>query len=178
MARVTAVMLRSRAREAMLNGGGRGFMRFLDGGDMLLVTDALRRCEDEAACMRLKAALHAAGFFCREQDGLLLLSPGDGILADMPCPAEPDETDWSSARHGVYSLALRWLAREKLPLTAAGRQLVTDCLRLTWQPQERVLAGCAQLRAQAALMQRRGDFSGLREAGAVLYDWCQEGSRE
>ena len=48
MARVTAVSLRNAAREAMLAAGARGFVRFMDSG-ALLVSDAVRRCADEAA---------------------------------------------------------------------------------------------------------------------------------
>jgi len=178
MARMTAVMLRSIARETMITCGGRGFMRFLDDGDMLLVTDALRRCADKAERNCLVAALEGAGFACWEQDGLLLLAPSEAMLEGMTCPAETAATDWRGVRHGAHSLALRWLRKDARPLTQAGRQLIVDCLRLTWQPEERVLAGCARLRAQVALMQRSGDFSGMREAGAILYDWCQEGKSD
>lgn len=175
MARMTAAMLRSLARETMISGGGRGFMRFLDSGDMLLVTDAPRRSADDTQKDNLMCAFAGAGFACREQDGLMLLAPGTAMLEGVACPSKIMEPDWNDPRCGVHALALRWLSKETKPLTPEGRQLILDCLRLTWQPEARVIAGCMQLRAQAAVMQRNRDYSGLREAGAILYDWCQEG---
>lgn len=171
MARVTALRLRDSAREAMLLAGGRGFMRFLPEGEALLVTDAMRRCEDDAARGRLTAALEAAGFACRAQDGLLLLTPDDDVLCAAECGA-PCEVDWESALHPAQALACRWLAEDRQRLTAAGRQLALDTLRLTWQPQDKVLAGLPALRAQAAVMLRCGDRSGLHPAGAILREWC------
>lgn len=173
MARVTAAWLRSRAREAMLAAGGRGFMRFLPTGGALLVTDAIRRCEDDAARAKLEEALMDAGFACAVRGGLLELTPTDDMLTGLGGGQAP-ETDWASTLHPAQALGRRWLANERLPLTAAGRQLIMEALRLTWQPEESVLAGLDALRAQAAVMQRRGDRSGLHEAGAVLRDYCDE----
>ena len=55
--------------------------------------------------------------------------------------------------------------------------MVIDTLRLTWQ--DRMADDWMVLRAQAAVMQREGDTSGLYQAGAVLANWCdrQEGKR-
>ena len=173
MARVTAVSLRNAAREAMLLGGGRGFVRFMDSG-ALLVSDAVRRCEDDAARARLLNALCQAGFDCREQDGLLMMNPTDALLEEIRYEGD-FAADWEGALCAVQALALRWMKREKQPLTPAGRQLVIDSLRLTWQ--DRMADGRALLSAQAAVMQRSGDTSGFCTAGAVLADWCdrQEG---
>lgn len=174
MARITAIALRDMAREAMLAGGGRGFVRFPECG-ALLVSDAIRRCEDGVAKARLLAAMTQAGFECREQDCLLLITPVDGVLSSIECSGACT-VDWNGPLCIVQALARRWLARARQPLTAAGRQLVVDALRLTWQ--DRVRDGLAALCAQAAVMQRKGDTSGFREAGAVLKNWCdmQEGN--
>ena len=172
MARVTAIALRDRARTALLKAGGRGFVRFPEQG-ALLVSDMLRRCEDEQAEQKLMDALAQEGFVSWKQDGLLLINPSDELLQSVDCAA--CEVDWDGALHGVQALALRWMKREKQPLTPAGRQLVIDSLRLTWQ--DRMADGRALLSAQAAVMQRSGDTSGFCTAGAVLADWCdrQEG---
>ena len=173
MARVTAVSLRSAARKAMLAGGGRGFVRFMDGG-ALLVSDAIRRCEDDAAKRRLLDALRQAGFVCDERDGLLMMNPADALLSTIGYDGRPG-INWDGALCDAQALAARWLKRERQPLTPAGRQLIIDSLRLTWQ--NRMADGLALLRAQAAVMQRSGDTSGFCTAGAVLAEWCdrQEG---
>ena len=172
MARVTAIALRDRARSALLASGGRGFVRFPEQG-ALLVSDVLRRCEDEAAKQKLLDALSQEGFESREQDGLLLINPSDALLQSIDCAA--CGIDWDGALHGAQALARRWMAKERRALTGAGRQLVIDCLRMTWQ--DRVANALRTLCAQAAVMQRSGDVSGFYEAGAVLADWCntQEG---
>ena len=175
MARLTAIALRDMARTALLSAGGRGFVRFLDQG-ALLVSDVLRRCEDDAAKKRLTDALTQAGFESCEQDGLLLITPADVLLAQIA--ADACDVDWESPLHGAQALAKRWLARERKALTPAGRQLMLDCLRMTWQ--DRVVDYLRQLSAQAAVMQRSGDTSGFYEVGAVLANWCneQEGKRD
>ena len=169
MARVTAIDLRDRARAALLAAGGRGFVRFCEQG-ALLVSDAIRRCEDDAAQRKLTDALAQVGFESWMQDDLLMMVPSDALLEQIAC--EGCEVDWSSPLHGAQALAVRWLARERAALTNAGRQLIADCLRLTWQ--NRVMDGLRALCAQAAVMQRSGDTSGFYEAGAVLAEWCNE----
>ena len=173
MARVTAVSLRSAAREAMLAGGGRGFVRFMDGG-ALLVSDAIRRCKDDAAKKTLTGALRQAGFACCEQDGLLMIDPQDELLEAITYDGA-FSVRWDGELYAAQALAVRWMKRKRQPLTPAGRQLVIDTLRLTWQ--DRLADGLTLLRAQAAVMQRSGDTSGFCTAGAVLADWCdrQEG---
>ena len=175
MARVTALSLRAAAREAMLAAGGRGFVRFPDRGT-LLVSDALRRCESDADRKKLTDALSWAGFDASEQDGLLMINPKDELLDAIAYKGD-FAVDWDEKLDAVKALAMRWLGREKLPLTRAGRQLVIDVLRFTWQ--DRMTDGLEALRAHAAVMQRRGDTSGFSQAGAVLAYWCdrKEGKR-
>lgn len=173
MARVTAAALRAAAREAVLSCGGRGFVRFLDTGDALLVTDAIRRCADDAQRAALMAALEQAGFGCEERDGLLHITPQDRWLAQIDC-APARQIDWQSGLHSVRALAVRWLRKERQPLTRDGRQIVLDALRLAWQDRAHVLTGMEALRAKAAVMQRNRDTSGLHEAAAVLYNWCDD----
>ena len=173
MARVTAQRLRSRACEAMLSAGGRGFVRFLPAGGALLATDAIRRCADEAARDALTDALAQAGFACGVRGGLLELTPADDMLSALSA-SERTEVDWESPLHPVQTLANRFQAAARQPLTGAGRQLIVETLRLTWQTPETLLAGLPALRAQAAVMQRRGDRSGMHEAGAVLREYCEQ----
>ncbi|MBQ4266506.1 MAG: hypothetical protein IJB85_13455 [Clostridia bacterium] len=173
MACITAAALRRAAREAMLACGGRGFVRFPDADHALLVTDAIRRCADDAQRSALTAALEEAGFACEVREGLLYLAPQDHWLAQIDC-APARAIDWSGELHSVRALAMRWLDRERQSLTCAGRQLVLDALRLTWKDRSHVLAGLGGLRAQAAVMQRNADTSGLYEAGAVLLNWCDD----
>lgn len=174
MARVTAIALRDRARSALLGAGGRGFVRFPERGALLL-SDAIRRCADEADKARLIAALKEAGFACHEQDGLLMITPTDAALEEIGCEGGC-EIDWDGPLCGAQALAARWLKKPRTPLTGDGRQLIVDTLRLTWQ--DRVTDALAALYAQAAVMQRRGDISGFCQAGAVLKNWCdmQEGT--
>lgn len=173
MARVTAVRLRERARGAMLAAGGRGFVRFLPAGGALLATDAIRRCGDDAARAQLTEALHAAGFVCEERTGLLELTPADDVLSALD-DGERAAIDWESPLHPVQALAARFLNNPKQPVTPAGRQLILETLRLTWLAPDRALLGLPALRAQAAVMLRQGDRSGLHEAGAVLKEFCEQ----
>ena len=176
MARVTALSLRNAAREAMLAAGGRGFVRFLPLGGALLVTDANRRCADENEKAALIGALEHAGFDCCARGGLLELTPQDDVLCRIGYDEEA-EIDWSSPLHPVQALGRRWHNREKQPLSDAGRQLILEALRLSWQPVGKTQEGIEMLRAQGAVMQRTGDTSGMHEAGAILLDWCNQSER-
>ena len=173
MARVTAVRLRERAREAMLAAGGHGFVRFLPAGGALLATDAIRRCEDDTSRARLTDALAQAGFVCAVRGGLLEMTPADEALS-APGGEETIAVCWESPLHPVQALAARFLKNSKQPLTPAGQQLILETLRLTWLAPDRVLSGLPALRAQAAVMLRRGDRSGLHEAGALLKEFCEQ----
>lgn len=168
MARMTAASVRDLARNTILAAGGRGFVRFLEEGDALLVTDAVRRCADAQA---LTAALEAAGFVCASEGGLMSLTPGDALLAQAGAPAG-FSVDWADDLHPAQALAVRWLGQARLPMTSAGRQLAIGSLRLTWKPEKQVLFGLTALRAQAAKMLREKDTSGMHEAGAILAQWC------
>lgn len=173
MARVTALCLRARAREAMLSAGGRGFVRFLSAGGALLATDAIRRCADEAARDALTDTLAQAGFVCEVRGGLLELTPADDVLSALSASGRT-AIDWESPLHPAQALAARFLATEKQPLTREGRQLIVETLRLTWQTPETLFSGLPALRAQAAVMQRRGDRSGMHQAGALLREFCEQ----
>ena len=173
MARVTALRLRERAREAMLAAGGRGFVRFLPAGGALLATDAIRRCADEAAREALTDAFVQAGFACEARGGLLELTPEDDLLSALSA-GEGTAVDWESPLHPAQALANRFRAAARQPLTVAGRQLIVETLRLTWLDADRLLAGLPALRAQAAVMQRRGDGGGMHEAGALLREYCEQ----
>lgn len=168
MACMTAVSLRNAARETLLAAGGRGFVRFAESG-ALLVSDAIRRCESDAAKEHLLEALAQAGFVCMERGGLLMMNPSDVLLETIAFEG-CFSVNWADPLCGLQALARRWLSRKKRPLTPDGRQLVIDALRLTWQ--DRRTDGFEQLRAQAAVMQRNGDTSGFDLAGAVLAHWC------
>ena len=172
MAHVNAVELRSCARDAMIAAGGRGFVRFAPPGGALLLTDALRRCTDDAQARRLTDALERAGFACSTEGGMLLLTPRDELLrcgADA-LPLQDESLPLCETR----MLAVRWMKSRPQALTDSGRQLVLETLRLLWQPKDKVLAGLCALRAQAAALLREKDTSGLHEAGCILYDWCRE----
>lgn len=169
-----AVSLRDRARQAMLESGGRGFMRFAPEGGALLATDALRRCGNAEQKAALVSALEGCGFACREEGGLLLLAPDDAWLSSVQAHETHAAVDWESALHPVQALSARWCAQPACALTAAGRQLIVDTLRLTGLPGGRMLEGLDALRAQAAVMLRSGDRSGMRAAGIVLWDWCEK----
>lgn len=174
MAALTAAALRDGARAAMLAGGGCGFMRFcIEEPDALLVTDALRRCGDDVQRARLLHALEDAGFACREQEGLLLLAPADALLREAG-GEQAVEICWDSPLSAAQSLSLRWQRVPPLPFSKAGRRLVLDTLRLTGLPGGDVLDGLCALRAQAAVMLRSGDRSGMHEAGALLGRWAMD----
>ncbi|MDO4741708.1 MAG: hypothetical protein Q4A66_13655 [Eubacteriales bacterium] len=164
---MAAVTLRTMAREAMLAGGGRGFMRFAPPGDALLVTDALRRCKSEADRARVTAALEQAGFFCREAEGLLYLTPQDALLCGALAPSDA-AIDWESGSFAEAAFAARLMRCPAQPMTPAGRRLAMDALRLTGMPGREIRIDA--LRAQAAVMLRSGDRSGMHEAGAALMD--------
>ena len=167
MALLMAQALRTRAREAVLGAGGRGFVRFAE--DALLATDAARRC-DAAALM---AALAARGFACRAQGGLLLMTPQDALLRETCAGQALMQIDWRRPLCPAQALARRLQACPALPLTAAGRELLLSALRATGMPGADVCAALDALRGRAAVMLRAGDRSGMRESGAVLAQWCR-----
>lgn len=173
MAGLTAISMRDMARAAMLQSGGRGFVRFADHG-ALLVCDALRRCKDASESERLLGAMAQAGFDCAQQDGLLYLTPADALLGQIIYTGT-GEMDWDVPLCGVRALGYRLMKKARVPLTDAGRELVVSSLKMTWQ--DRAADGLTALCAQAAVMQRNKDTSGFYEAGAVLAAWCdmQEG---
>ena len=173
MARVTALSLRTAARETMIAAGGRGFMRFLPPGGALLATDAVRRCESDAQKKAMIDALDASGFDCHDKDGLLTLTPTDELLGEIVC-GEGYEIDWASPMHRAQALGVGWARRKKKALTQDGRQLILEALRLGWQTPKQTKDGLDALRVRAAVMLRRGDDSGFYEAGAVLLDWCDQ----
>lgn len=170
---MTAEQMRDLARAVMLRAGGRGFMRFAPAGAGLLATDAIRRCACSGQQEALIEALGACGFDCTVRNGMLLLTPGDRMLAKISEETGTIVIDWESPLHPAASLAARWSALPPLPLTAAGRQMVIDTLRLTGTPGADVMEALDALRAQAAVMLRNRDRSGLHEAGVILSDWCK-----
>lgn len=172
MAMLTALALRARAREAMLLSGGRGFMRFADGG-ALLVTDAPRHGAHEEAAGRIASALEARGFVCRVTDGLMEITPGRALLENLEAGV-CTPVDWESPLAPAQALGARWSREKKRPLTPEGQALVVQTLRLLWQPEDRVLAGLSALRGQAAVMLRKGDRSGMAQAGGLLGEWCRQ----
>ena len=167
--------LRAMAREALLHAGGRGFMRFAPSGGALLITDAPRHCGEEADRRRLCGALRTAGFLCREEGGLWMLSPDDALLGRLGAAWQegPPLVDWDGLLEPAQELAARFLKEEPLPMSRSGRQLALEMLRLLWQDERRVLTGLDGIRARAAEMLREGDRSGMREAGACLAGWCK-----
>ena len=92
--------------------------------------------------------------------------------------AEAPEIRWGSPLYAAEALAARLLKAPEMPLTEDGRALAIESLRLTGRPGENVLGGLGVLRAQAAVMLRHGDRSGMRIAGAVLALWCREQMKE
>ena len=175
MAAVIAVRLRDLARERVMAAGGRGFVRFCPEGPQLLATDAYGRCEGKTAQAALVQAVESAGFSCCVQGNLLLMTPQEALIKSVCPEAKAVQIDWDDPLHPVLALCARWSRAPVSPLTCAGRQLVVDTLRLTWQGKARVNAGLDALRAQAAVMQRTGDRSGLRMAAAILEDVCTNG---
>ena len=190
MAAVTARGLRALARDALAQAGARGFVRFApEGSDALLLADAPRFCADDAQREQLCNALSSCGFSCREDGGLLLITPEDALVLCLGQGApRPESWDWESPLTPVYTLADRWLracGADRLPpnetadaamppFTDAGRRLALETVRLLWKPRAQVLAGLDALRARAAIMQRNRDVSGLRLCGDMLMEWLSE----
>ncbi|MBQ2990020.1 MAG: hypothetical protein IJD60_01860 [Clostridia bacterium] len=170
MADLTAHALRDAARDAMTSSGARGFMRFAKQGNALLATDAIRRAPDGGRA--LEQALSAQGFVCSQSRGLLHIAPGDECVRALVRHIPPLQICWENKLHPAQALAARWAAQPPMPFTEAGRQLVMDTLRLTGLPGCNVMEELGALRAQAAVMLRTGDRSGMYEAGRVLSEWC------
>ena len=168
---MTALEMRALARETVIACGGRGFMRFADSAGALLVCDAARRCESEAALAQMLAALEQKGFSVSLAEGLMMISPGDEMLLSLDAQDVP-VIRWEDQDFAAQALTARLLKAPQTPLTPAGRALATEALRLTGRPGEDVLAGLGAIRAQAAVMLRCGDRSGMRIAGAVIKTWC------
>ena len=164
--------MRNFARGAIADCVARGFVRFDDRGDCLLVTDAALRCGDGG--MALRAALHAVGFVCKSSGALLGINPGDALLERL-CARERGITiDWESPLHPAQALAVRLMRGETEALTEPGRNFVLRVARVLWQPQGRVLAQLADIRAEAAMLLRAGDRSGFAPAGRLLANWADE----
>lgn len=164
----TASMLRTRVRDVILTAGGRGFVRYLPPGGRMLVTDAARRGDGEA----IASALQAAGFVCeQEESGLMAISPGDALIAEITqgyMPGVRAQISWSSPDCGAHALADRLLRCGSLPLTDAGRRLIDEALRLCLTPERQRGEMLSALRARIAVMLREGDRSGMAEAGWLL----------
>jgi len=172
MAGLSVIALRDLAREAMLACGARGFMRFVQSGEGLLVTDAATRCEDGGAA--LSRALEDAGFDCRSDGRLMRVTPGD-VLLERLCAGEGDDgIDWNSPLHPAQAFAARLMREAHAPLEDTGRALVLSAARLLWQPQDKVLAGLENIRAAVAVRMREGNRNGFYQAGRLLCNWCQE----
>ena len=170
MAAVSAKSVRDRAREAIFAAGGRGFVRFLPSGGALLVSDAARRCENAQA---LLDACRAAGFAVEEKNGLLDLTPEDGVLRALcdACTQTLRIDDWDGEAASAGAFAIRLMRKKDTTLTADGRQLVLETLRLLSQDDAHILMGLEGIRARAAAQLRHRDESGLRAAGVLIADW-------
>lgn len=173
MAAVSAQTIRARAREAIFAAGGRGFVRFLPEGGALLVSDAARRCGNVRTLLN---ACRTAGFAAEERDGLLLLTPTDSTLSALcgACGQAVRITDWDEEKASAAAFSVRLTRRKDAPLTADGRRLVLETLRLLSQDDAHILMGMAGIRARAAAQLRRKDESGMREAGALIAEWYME----
>ena len=173
MAAVSAQTIRAKAREAIFTAGGRGFVRFLPEGGALLVSDAARRCGDVRTLLN---ACRMAGFAAEERDGLLLLTPTDSTLSALcgACGQTVRITDWDEEKASAAAFSVRLTRRKDAPLTADGRRLVLETLRLLSQDDAHILMGMAGIRARAAAQLRRKDESGMREAGALIAEWYME----
>ena len=163
--------LREQARAAMLSCGARGFMRFAQEGEGLLVTDAASRCGDGGAA--LVAALEQAGFVCRGDGRLMRITPGDALLERLCAAGGEPAIDWDSPLHPAQALAARLMREAHAPLNSAGRALVLSTARLLWQPEDRVLAGLADIRALTAVRLRGQNRNGFYQTGALLANWCE-----
>ncbi len=157
--------IRERARAAIFAAGGRGFVRFLpEGEEALLVSDAVRRCENTKA---LTEACRASGFRTEERDGLLRLTPTEETLRAMAAPVD-FAVDWAAPDAADRAFAARLMRSEAKPMTEAGRQLAVETLRLIWQDDAHVHKGLSALRARAATCLRTHDDSGFFVCGALL----------
>ena len=151
-------------------------MRFLPAGGALLVSDAARRCDDAQALLNV---CRAAGFAAEERDGLLFLTPTDGALNALrdACRQEVRIEDWDEAEASAAAFATRLLQKEDASLTADGRRLVLETLRLLSQDDAHILMGMSGLRALAAVQLRHQHKSGMRTAGALIADWYMKKRR-
>lgn len=172
MESLNVTCLRNLAREAMEGSGARGFMRFAQEGEALLVCDAAARCADggQALCR----ALEAAGFTCRAQGALLMIAPADALLERLCAHEGAVIVDWDGELRPAQTLAARLLRAPREALTPQGRAYALQTARLLWRPQAQVLAGIDGLRAQAAALLRAGDRSGFALAGGLLANWCEQ----
>ena len=122
-------------------------MRFLPEGGALLVSDAARRCGDVRTLLN---ACRTAGFAAEERDGLLLLTPTDSTLSAL-CGARGQAvriTDWDEEKASAAAFSVRLTRRKDAPLTADGRRLVLETLRLLSQDDAHILMGMAGIRAR------------------------------
>ena len=166
---MTAIELRALAREALLEAGARGFVRFLPEGDgALLVTDAPKGCGGIQTEL-LMSCMAARGFVCKMRGNLLALTPGDELLAGLAREAVcPESWDWESELAPLLALAARWMRAPEAPVGEAGRRLAIETARLLWKPRAQVLGGLGALRAGAAVLQRNKEPGGLRLCGGML----------
>ena len=171
MAPLSAAALRDEVRGILRSVALNGFVRIAAPGGALLVTDVLRRASgtqtDEALGL-----LEAAGMECREDDGLLWISPGQARMRRIAEAAEQAVTEKVLCQGGrltaEISFAMRLLLCQKTePWSRQGEQLFLEALRLPdcggveWPEAER-------LRPPAAVMLRRHDRSAMHETGALL----------
>lgn len=107
-------------------------MRFLPEGGALLVSDAARRCGDVRTLLN---ACRTAGFAAEERDGLLLLTPTDSTLERVMRRMRAGGSDNGLGRKKRRQprVSVRLTRRKDAPLTADGRRLVAETLRLVSQ---------------------------------------------
>lgn len=107
---------------------------------------------------------------------MLLLTPTDSTLSALcgACGQTVQITDWDEEKASAAAFSVRLTRRKDAPLTADGRRLVLETLRLLSQDDAHILMGMAEIRARAAAQLRRKDESGMREAGALIAEWYME----
>lgn len=173
MEELTAIVMRDELRACLAMYDGRGTVYFArEEGPLFYCSTAMRH--EATVLQELVEAFNRMGYMCSLSDGKIAIWPDDTYLRAMAFAHLPQ-----CGNEMQCTIAGRLCLHKTEQLTCQGRQLIIEVLRLdrlavsTGQDRmgnRKLNADIDRIRQRAAILLRRGDTSGLHEAGCFLYE--------
>lgn len=160
----------------LLSKENRCFVRVCDSNDALWVSDLPRKTDDLSG---LESLLEQNGFTCRiDHDARLLYADWTqnrwkAMLSSFP-PTLPAFMQ-NDRYHAAYALCRLWLSHPS-DLSSDTLPAVRRMLKLTQQPEEKMLKSISSLHEEAAVQLRTGKPTAYA-AGCILAKWLNERSQ-